>query len=124
MADGPIRRKTEKAVRDRAGVPVMLLYDEENDKTIMARADADGQIYVVATISGTVDVDATLIVKDGDGDDLELGGETQNNQNKLFVNSDSIEGKLEQLLTQLKIMNYHLSDMTDMQIDKHDIGEF
>jgi len=122
MADGPIRRKTEKAVRDRAGVPVMLLYDEENDKTIMARADADGQMYVVATISGTVD--ATLIVKDGDGDDLELGGETQNNQNKLFVNSDSVEGKLDQLLSQLKIMNYHLSSMTDMQIDKHDIGEF
>ena len=42
MADGPIRRKTEKAVRDRAGVPVGLLYDETNDKTIMARGTATG----------------------------------------------------------------------------------
>jgi len=122
MATGPIRRKTEKAIRDRAGVPVLLFYDETNDKTIMARANADGQMYVVATVSG--EVDATLIVKDGDGDDLELGGETQNNMNKLFVNSDNVEGKLGQLLTELKIMNYHLSSMTDMQIDKHDIGEY
>lgn len=42
MANGPIRRKTEKAVRDRAGVPVGLLYDETNDKTIMQRANTDG----------------------------------------------------------------------------------
>jgi len=122
MAGGPIRRKTEKAIRDRAGVPVTLLYDETNDKTIMARASSDGQLYIVGEISG--EVDATLIVKDQEGNELELSGETQNNQNKLFVNSDSVEGKLDQLLSQLKIMNYHLSSMTDMQIDKHDIGEY
>jgi len=122
MAPGPIRRKTEKAIRDRAGVPVTLLYDETNDKTIMARASSDGQLYIVGEISG--EVDATLIVKDQEGNELELSGETQNNQNKLFVNSDSVEGKLDQLLSQLKIMNYHLSSMTDMQIDKHDIGEY
>jgi hypothetical protein len=117
MAGGPIRRKTEKAIRDRAGVPVLLFYDEDNDKTIMARASEDGELKIIG------EVDATIILKDADGNDLELTGEVQNNQNKLFVNSDSIEGKLDQLLTQLKIMNYHLSDMTDMQIDKHDIGE-
>jgi hypothetical protein len=47
MANGPIRRKTEKAVRDRAGVPVGLLYDEKNDKTIMHRASATGAAYHV-----------------------------------------------------------------------------
>jgi hypothetical protein len=46
MASGPIRRKTEKAVRDRAGVPVTLLYDETNDKTIMARSRNGGEQFV------------------------------------------------------------------------------
>jgi len=49
MADGPIRRKSEKAVRDRAGVPVGLLYDEANDKTIMQRGDSTGSGSVVIT---------------------------------------------------------------------------
>lgn len=115
MADGPIRRKTEKAVRDRAGVPVTLLYDETNDKTIMARADSSGQIYVVATITGTI--------KDIEGDDSYLETEEQNNRNKLFVNSDDVVGELEDLLTELRIMNIHLSNMTDMQIGKDDLGE-
>jgi hypothetical protein len=120
MADGPIRRKTEKAVRDRAGVPVTLLYDETNDKTIMARADSSGQIYVVATISGEVE---TGLVKDEDGDNTYLEIEEQNNRNKLFVNSDDVVGELEDLLTELRIMNIHLSNMTDMQISKDDLGE-
>jgi hypothetical protein len=112
MARGPIRRKSEKAIRDRGGVPVLLFYDEANDKTIMARATDDGKMYTVVG------------VLDGDGNIVSPSAEKQNNQNKLFVNSDNVEGKLDQLLTQLKIMNYHLSNMTDMQIDKHDIGEF
>ena len=49
MADGPIRRKSEKAVRDRAGVPVLLFYDEANDKTVMARSTSDGNLEVVET---------------------------------------------------------------------------
>ncbi len=51
-----IRRKTEKAVRDRAGVPVTLLYDETNDKTIMARGDANGQQSVVIDDTPPIDV--------------------------------------------------------------------
>ena len=62
MADGPIRRKTEKAVRDRAGVPVTLLYDETNDKTIMSRGNASGQQIVnVPTIDSAVDGATTSI---------------------------------------------------------------
>ena len=111
MADGPIRRKSEKAVRDRAGVPVLLFYDEENDKTIMARASTGGESY-------------TLIgVLDGSGDWKGLSGEAQNNQTKLFINDDNIVGKLNKLLDELKIMNYHLSNVTDMQITKDDLGE-
>jgi hypothetical protein len=45
-APGPIRRKSEKAVRDRAGVPVGLLYDEINDKTIMQRGGEEGYAKV------------------------------------------------------------------------------
>jgi hypothetical protein len=105
----PIRRKTEKAVRDRAGVPVLLFYDEENDKTIMARASADGHQY---TIVG---------VLDGNGNMLSLSGEVQNNQNKLAVNSDDVEGSLKSILSELRIMNFHLSNITDMQVEREDI---
>ena len=49
MAPGPIRRKTEQAVRDRSGNPVGLLYDEANDKTIMHRGDAEGASKTIGT---------------------------------------------------------------------------
>ena len=41
-----IRRKTEKAVRDRSGVPVQLLYNEDDDETIMARGTTSGGAIV------------------------------------------------------------------------------
>ena len=107
----PVRRKTEKAIRDRAGVPVLLFYDEVNDKTIMARANADGSMY---SIIGVID---------GDGDTLRLSGEEQNNKTHLYVNQDNIEGALGDLLNELRIMNIHLSNMTDMQINYDDVGE-
>jgi hypothetical protein len=109
MADGPIRRKTEKAIRDRSGVPVLLFYDETNDKTIMARATDDGRMY---TIVGVID---------GDGNTLSLSGETQNNQTKLAVNSDNVEELLESTLSELRIMNFHLSNITGMQVTREDL---
>jgi hypothetical protein len=109
MADGPIRRKSEKAVRDRAGVPVLLFYDETNDKTIMARATDDGKMY---TIMG---------VLDGNGDTLSLSGSSQNNQNRLAVDTENVEGTLESILSELRIMNFHLSNITDMQVTREDL---
>ena len=54
MANGPIRRKTEKAVRDNAGVPVGLLFDEGNDVTVMQRgtANGDGKVTIVDETTG------------------------------------------------------------------------
>jgi hypothetical protein len=43
------RRKTETAILDSRGRPVQLLYDEDNDKTIMARGNALGAAYTVGT---------------------------------------------------------------------------
>lgn len=107
----PNRRKTEKAIRDRAGVPVLLCYDEENDKTIMIRATEDGNMYSVIGILNS------------DGDTLQLSGETQNNQNSMFTNTDNTEGELETLLQELRIMNIHLTSMTGMNITKDDLGD-
>jgi hypothetical protein len=109
MADGPIRRKTEMAVRDRSGNPVSLLYDEVNDKTIMARGTADGSSYTI------------LRVLDGGGEEQPLSGEEQNNQNQLMINSDDVIGELQSIGMQLRIMNFHLSNITDMQVEKEDL---
>jgi hypothetical protein len=109
MAQGPIRRKTEKAIRDRAGVPVLLFYDEENDKTIMARGTADGSSYTI------------LRVLDGGGEEIPLNGETQNNNSQLMINSDDVIGELQSIGMQLRIMNFHLSNITDMQVEKEDL---
>jgi hypothetical protein len=42
----PVRRKTERAVRDASGNPVTLLYDESTDSTVMARGTATGEVEV------------------------------------------------------------------------------
>lgn len=107
----PNRRKTEKAVRDRAGVPVLLCYDEDNDKTIMIRASESGNMYSV------------IGVIDSDGDTLNLSGATQNNNNSIFTNTDNTEGELEDLLAELRIMNIHLTSMTGMNITRDDLGD-
>ena len=117
MAGGPIRRKTEKAIQDRAGVPVLLFYDEINDKTIMARANADGHLQVVGEVT------ALMTAYDGSGDQITLSAEEQNNQNQLMVNSDDVMGALKSLEDELRIMNFHLSIVTDTQIRKSDIGD-
>jgi len=36
----------ENAVRDKADIPVILLYDEDNDKTRMARTSSAGELTV------------------------------------------------------------------------------
>jgi hypothetical protein len=113
MANGPIRRTTEKAVRDRAGVPVLLFYDEENDKTIMARASEDGELHIMGTVT----------LQDRDGDPVYTGSVQQNNQDQLYTNTDTTEGELEDLLSELRIMNVHLSGISGMHITKEDIGD-
>lgn len=115
MAGGPIRRKTEKAIRDRAGVPVLLFYDETNDKTIMARADENGALTIIGEVT------ALMTAYDKDGDQLVLDAVTQNNENQLAINDDGVEGSLKSILSELRIMNFHLSNITDMQVEREDI---
>lgn len=106
-----IRKVSERAVRDRAGVPVLLVYDEENDKTVMVRSTEDGSLYSV------------IGVLDSDGETLQLTGTNQNNQNRVSTNTDDLESELMNILTQLRIMNIHLTAMTGMNITKDDLGD-
>jgi hypothetical protein len=93
-----------------------MLYDETNDKTIMARANTDGSLTIVGTIDGAV-----TVAVDGDGTATTLHTAEQNNQNQLAVNTDNVEDQLNSIFKELRIMNFHLSNMTDMQISREDI---
>lgn len=112
IAPGPKRRKTERAVRDQAGNPVILCYDEENDRTVMVRGDIVGGMKVI----GMLYDDTTDSYKPGQG--AEQGG-----INKSFINTDTLEDKMEDVLEQLQILNLHMSHMTEMSLDREDIDK-
>lgn len=110
--NGPKWKHKEWSVRDRNDVPVLLLYDRENDYTIMASATENGELKVIGYLI------------DQDGDPLAPTGVTENNQNKMITSDAEVRDLLDSLHTELKIMNIHLSNVTDMQIDKDDIGDY
>ena len=111
MADGPIRRKTEKAVRDRAGVPVGLLYDETNDKTIMNRGTDEGAASTnVQSIEDCVEFDTNI----------QSAVELSVDPTQPIYNYGEI---LPQILSTLKKIEYHLSLMTDTNINEYDLGD-
>lgn len=101
----------ENALWDGNRHAVTLVYDEENDVLKMLRANENGELIVIGSVVNY------------DGDTISLSGETQNNQNKLFVNHDDLITKLDKLETQLKIMNFHLGNITDVNLTKDDLGE-
>ena len=110
IAPGPKRRKTEKAVIDAGGTPVILAYDEVNDRTVMVRGDIQGGLRVTSMLyNGEVYVPST--------------GATQGGVNKVFTNTDNLESLLESMLEQQRLMNYHLAYLSDMQINKDDLGD-
>ena len=110
IAPGPKRRKTEKAVIDAGGTPVILAYDEVNDRTVMVRGDISGGMRVMGMLYQ-------------DGTYVPIGGTTQGGMNKSFINTDNLEDKMENVLEQLKILNLHMSSITDMWLDKEDIDK-
>lgn len=108
IAPGPKRRKTEKAVIDAGGTPVMLAYDEVNDRTVMVRGEIAGGMRVTGMLyNGEVYIAG--------------GGTGQGGMNQAFVNTDKLEDKMEDVLEQMKILNLHMSSITDMWLDKEDI---
>jgi len=110
VAPGPKRRKTEKAVIDAGGTPVILAYDEVNDRTVMVRGDIKGGMKVMCMLY--------------DGETYIPGGGTQaGGMNKAFVNTDSLEDKMEDVLEQLQILNLHMAHITDIWLDREDIDK-
>lgn len=55
------------------------------------------------------------------GENIPQSGATAGGITKSFINTDSLEDKFENVIEQLKIMNLHLSHITDMWIDREDI---
>lgn len=112
VAPGPKRRKTERAIRDQAGNPVILCYDEENDRTVMVRGDIQGGMKVIG------------MLYDDRSDSYTPGqGAEQGGVNKMFTNTDTLEDKMEDVLEQLQMMNMHLSHMTGIYLDREDIDK-
>jgi hypothetical protein len=99
----------ENALWDGNRHPVQLVYDEENDTIKMMRSDADGNLIVVGSVI------------DNDGNVIKLSGESQNNQNQLMVNNDDVMDALGEIHAQLRIMNFHLGHINDMNITKEDL---
>ena len=110
IAPGPKRRKTEKAVIDAGGTPVILAYDEVNDRTVMVRGDIKGGMKVIGMLY--------------DGETyIPSGGAGQGGMNKAFINTDALEDKMEDVLEQLQILNLHMASITDMWLDREDIDK-
>ena len=47
---------------------------------------------------------------------------TEGGQDKVWVSDDSVQGLLTEVVKQLKIMNLHLTSMTDEKIGKQEVG--
>ena len=110
IAPGPKRRKTEKAVIDAGGTPVLLAYDEVNDRTVMVRGDILGGMRVMGMLYQ-------------DGTYVSHGGATQGGVNKAFTNTDNLEDKIENVVEQLKMLNIQMAHMTDIWLTKEDIDK-
>ena len=105
-----MRRKTERAVIDRGGTPVILAYDEENDRTVMVRGDIIGGMRVIG------------MLYDGESY-IPSEGASQGGMNKAFINTDTLEDKMEDVLEQLQILNLHMQAITNISLDREDIDK-
>ena len=114
VAPGPIKRKTERAVTDKGNVPVLLLYDEDNDRTVMARGDISGGMKVIGMLYDS---------STENGEYLTPGGATQGGLTKAFMNTDTLEDKVENIIEQLKILNLNIAHMTGLYLDREDIDK-
>lgn len=111
IAPGPRNRKTERPVMNN-GVPVLLVYDEENDRTVMVRGDIQGGMKVIG------------MMYDGVNDEyIAPSGSGQGGINKQFINTDTLEDKMEDVLEQLQILNLHMSHMTGIWLDREDVSK-
>jgi hypothetical protein len=112
IAPGPVRRKTEKAIKDQGGNPVILAYDEVNDRTVMVRGDISGGLRVIG-----------MMYDPSEGEYIPGQGATQGGVNKAFINTDHLEDLMSGVIEQLRILNVHMASMTDMDINKQDLGD-
>ena len=110
IAPGPKRRKTEKAVIDAGGTPVILAYDEVNDRTVMVRGDITGGMRVMGMLYQ-------------DGTYVPIGGTTQGGMNKSFINTDNLEDKMENVIELLKMITIQMAHMTDVWLEREDIDK-
>jgi hypothetical protein len=112
IAPGPKRRKTEKAVIDAGGTPVILAYDEVNDRTVMVRGDIAGGMKVIGMLYDPVE-----------GEYIPGHGAEQGGMNKAFINTDSLEEKVENVIEELRILNMHMSHITDIWLNREDMDK-
>jgi hypothetical protein len=105
----PKESGSENALRDGNNNHVTLIYDEENDVIKMARSDTDGVLKVIGH------------VRLPDGTNGPISGVKQNNEIQLVINDDAITDHLKSIDEQLRIISFHLGNITDMQIEKEDM---